>query len=170
MVHHKLRCVSHHKFGRFFLLRKPFRFFVFPSQTLQIFCLALCKKAQYVVVIDILNQFWTNTQLQSNVDTIHNQCFHTLPNDPKFPYSFYTNEAKQKHNESSFLRSEEDVFILRAQDRHHDTCPQSFQLQNDANFTTRLHPEVQVKKNVLVELCNSRWSCKWCKWNIPRIN
>jgi hypothetical protein len=43
------------------------------------------------------------------------------------------NEAKQKDNESAFLRSEGDVFILCAQDRHHDTCPQSFQLQNDAN-------------------------------------
>ncbi len=53
MVHHKLRCVSHHKFGRFFLLHKPFRFFIFPSQTLQIFCLALCKKAQYVVVMQL---------------------------------------------------------------------------------------------------------------------
>jgi len=37
--------------------------------------------------------------------------------------------------------------------RHHDTCPQSFQLQNDANFTLGLHSEVQVKKNMLVELC-----------------
>jgi hypothetical protein len=76
-----------------------------------------------------------------------------LPNDPKLPYLFYTNEANQNHNESSFLQSEEVVFILRAQDRHHDTCSQSFQLQNDANFTARLHPEVQVKKNMLVELC-----------------
>jgi hypothetical protein len=73
------------------------------------------------------------------VNTINNQCFHTLLNDPKFPYLFYTNEVKQKHNESTFLRSEGDVFILCAQDKHHDTCLQSFQLQNDANFTTRLH-------------------------------
>ncbi len=50
-------------------------------------------------------------------------------------------------------QSEGDVFILCAQDRHHDTCPQSFQLQNDANFTLGLHSEVQVKKNMLVELC-----------------
>jgi len=42
---------------------------------------------------------------------------------------------------------------LSAQDKHHDTCPQSFQLQNDANFTTRLHSKVQVKNNMLVELC-----------------
>ncbi len=53
MVHHKLRCVSHRKYGRLVLLRKPFRFFVFASQTLQVFRLALRKKAQYVVVVPI---------------------------------------------------------------------------------------------------------------------
>ncbi len=73
------------------------------------------------------------------MDTINNQCFHTLLNDLKFPYLFYMNEAKQNQNESTFLQSERDVFILCAQDRHHDTCPQSFQLQNDANFTVGLH-------------------------------
>jgi hypothetical protein len=62
-------------------------------------------------------------------------------------------EAKKKHNESAFLRSEGDVFILRAQDKHHNTCFQSFQLQNDANVTIGLHSKVQVKKNKLVELC-----------------
>ncbi len=73
------------------------------------------------------------------MDTINNQCFRTLPNDLKFPYLFYMNETKQKQNESTFLQNEGDVFILCAQDRHHDTCPQSFQLQNDANFTIGLH-------------------------------
>ncbi len=87
------------------------------------------------------------------MDNINNQFFCTPPNDPNFPYLFYMNEAKQKHNESTFLQSERDVFILHAQDRHHDTCPQSFQLQNDANFTTRLQSEVQIKKIMLVELC-----------------
>jgi hypothetical protein len=38
VVHHKLGCVSHRKYGRLFLLRKPFRSFVFASQTLQVFC------------------------------------------------------------------------------------------------------------------------------------
>jgi hypothetical protein len=64
--------------------------------------------------IKILNRFQIATQLQSNVDTINNQCFHTLPNDPKFPYLFYMNEAKKKHNELAFLQSEGEVFILRA--------------------------------------------------------
>jgi len=50
VVRHKLRCVLHRKVGRFFFLHKPFRLFVFLSQNLQIFCLALRKRAQYVVV------------------------------------------------------------------------------------------------------------------------
>ncbi len=37
-------------------------------------------------------------------------------------------------------------------------CPQSFQLQNDANFTTWLHLEVQIKKNILVELCAGNYA------------
>jgi uncharacterized protein YdeI (YjbR/CyaY-like superfamily) len=53
--------------------------------------------------INILNQFRIATQLQADVDTIINQCFRTLPNDPKFSYLFYINESKQKHNESAFL-------------------------------------------------------------------
>jgi hypothetical protein len=32
-------------------------------------------------------------------------------------------------------------------------CHQSFELQNDANFTIELSLEVQIKKNILVELC-----------------
>jgi hypothetical protein len=42
--------VLHRKYGRLFLLHKPFKFFVFASQTLQVFRLALRKKAEYVVV------------------------------------------------------------------------------------------------------------------------
>jgi hypothetical protein len=53
--------------------------------------------------INILNQFQTATQLQSDVDTINNQCFCTLANDPKISHLFYTNDTKQKHNELGFL-------------------------------------------------------------------
>ncbi len=65
-------------------------------------------------LINILNRFQTITKLQSDVDTINNQCFYTPTNDPKFPHLFYMNETKQKHNESGFLQNEGDVFILCA--------------------------------------------------------
>jgi hypothetical protein len=67
------------------------------------------------------------------------------PNDPKFQYIFYINEVRLKHNESIFLKIDGDMYILCAQDKHHDTCPQSFQSQNDANFMANLHLEVHIK-------------------------
>lgn len=40
-----------------------------------------------------------------------------------------------------------------AQDKHRDTCPKSFQLQNDVNFTGGLHFKIWIKTNMLIELC-----------------
>ncbi len=45
------------------------------------------------------------------------------------------------------------MYILCAQEKHHETCPQSFQLQNDTNFIANLHSKFQVKITMLVELC-----------------
>ncbi len=59
-----MRCVSHRKYGRLFLLRKPFQFFVFPF-----------KKAQYVVVfsylcgIDFEKEFYFNNYYATNAST-----------------------------------------------------------------------------------------------------
>jgi hypothetical protein len=52
--------------------------------------------------------------------------FRTPPKDPKFPYLFYTNEARLKHNELTFLQSDGDVYIFHVEDKHHDTCLKSF--------------------------------------------
>jgi hypothetical protein len=76
--------------------------------------------------INILNRFWIATQSQFNINAINNQCFCTPPEDPIFPYLFYTNEARLKHNELTFLRSDGDVYIFHVEDKHHDTCPKSF--------------------------------------------
>jgi hypothetical protein len=94
-----------------------------------------------------------------NIDTINSQCFHTPLENPKFPYLFYTNEARLKHNESTFLWSDEDVYIFHAKDKH-DTCLESFQLQNDPNFIVGLHSKIQIKKKkegqtLCWSLCNT---------------
>jgi hypothetical protein len=89
--------------------------------------------------INILKRFQTTTQSKFDIDSINSLCFHTPLEDPKLPYLFYTNEARFKHNESTFLRSDVDVYIFYAKDKHHDTCSKSFQLQNDLNLTTKLH-------------------------------
>jgi hypothetical protein len=81
----------------------------------------------------------TTRQSQFDIDSINSLCFHTPLEDPKLPYLFYTNEARLKHNESTFLWNDGDVYIFHAKDKHHDTCSKSFQLQNDLNSTTKLH-------------------------------
>ncbi len=70
-------------------------------------------------------------------------------------FHIYFTQMKQRKNIMNWLSFEVKrmYFILHVEDKHHDTCPQSFQLQNDANFIARLHSKVQVKKNTLVELC-----------------
>jgi hypothetical protein len=103
--------------------------------------------------INILNRFQIATQSQFDIDTINNHCFGIPPKDPKLPYSFYTNETRLKHNESTFLQSDGNVCIFCAQDKHHDTCLKSFQLQNGPNFIIRLHYKIQIKKDMLVKLC-----------------
>ncbi len=47
-----------------------------------------------------------------------------------------------KHIESTFIQSDGNVYIFHAKDKHHDTYPKSFQLQNDPNFTTILHSKI----------------------------
>jgi hypothetical protein len=64
--------------------------------------------------INILNWFQIATQLQLDVNNIINQCFCTPSKDPKLSYLFYMNGTKKKHNESTFLWGEGDVFILHA--------------------------------------------------------
>jgi hypothetical protein len=78
--------------------------------------------------INILNRFRIATQSQFDIDTINSQCFRTPPKDPNFPYLFYTNESRLKRNESSFLRSDGNVYIFHVEDKHYDTFPKSFQL------------------------------------------
>jgi len=67
------------------------------------------------------------------------------------------NEVRLKHNESIFFKIDGDMYILCVQDKHHDTCPQSLQLQNDANFMANLHLKVHIKKIMLIELCNGNY-------------
>ena len=45
-----------------------------------------------------------------------------------------------------FPRSKGSVYVLYKKNKHHDSCPKSFQLRDDPNETTGLHVEIRVKK------------------------
>ncbi len=50
------------------------------------------------------------------------------------------------------------MYIFRVEDKHHNTCPTLFQLQNDPNFIAELLSKIQIKKNMLVKLSVGNYS------------
>jgi len=58
-----------------------------------------------------------------------------------------------EYNKSIFEKTPSETFTLFSQDIHFDTCPFHFRLLMIPSQTTRLHHELLVKKNMLVELC-----------------
>jgi len=58
-----------------------------------------------------------------------------------------------EYNKSIFEKTPSKTFTLFSQDIHFDTCPFHFRLLMIPSQTTRLHHELLVKKNMLVELC-----------------
>jgi hypothetical protein len=45
------------------------------------------------------------------------------------------------------------MFIFKAMDINHQSCPPSYKISNDPSKTTSLHSTVNRKKDMLVELC-----------------
>ncbi len=61
----------------------------------------------------------------------------------------------QKHNKHVFINTLHPTFIFKAMDINHQSCPPSYKLSNDPNKITSLHSTIQIKKDMLVDLCVS---------------
>ncbi len=61
----------------------------------------------------------------------------------------------QKHNKHVFINTLGPTFIFKAMDINHQLCPPSYKLSNDPSKITSLHFVIQIKKDMLVELCAS---------------
>jgi hypothetical protein len=59
----------------------------------------------------------------------------------------------QKHNEKVFTNTLGPMFIFKAIDINHQSCLPFYDLSNDLNKTTNLHFIINIKKDILVEIC-----------------
>jgi len=59
----------------------------------------------------------------------------------------------QKHNENVFTNTLGPMFIFKALDINHQSCPPSYKLSNDPNKIMGFHFTIHIKKDMLVELC-----------------
>ena len=85
----------------------------------------MCQSDQ--LFIDIFYHFQTTSQSQGDVDFRNHHCLCTPPNDSKFSFLYYINDARFRHK-YTFVQREGDVYIFCTQDQHHDTCPKLFHL------------------------------------------
>ncbi len=66
---------------------------------------------------------------------------------------FVLHIEKIEYNKGIFEKTPSETFTSFSQDIHFDTCLFHFRLLMIPSQTTRLHHELLVKKNMLVELC-----------------
>ncbi len=64
----------------------------------------------------------------------------------------------QKYNENVFTNTLGPTFIFKAMDINHQSCPPSYKLSNDPSKTLNLHPRINIRKYMLVELCTSNYA------------
>ncbi len=65
----------------------------------------------------------------------------------------------QKHNEHVFVNKLCPKFIFKIMDINHQSCPPSYKLSNDLSKIIGLHFTIQIKKDMLVELCVGTMQC-----------
>ncbi len=59
----------------------------------------------------------------------------------------------KKHNANVVINTLGPMFIFKAMDINHQSCPPSYKLSNDSSKTMGLHSTINIKKDMLVELC-----------------
>ncbi len=64
----------------------------------------------------------------------------------------------QKDNEHVFANTLSPTFIFKAMGINNQLCPPSYKLSNDPSKTISLHFIIQIKKDMLVELCANNYA------------
>ncbi len=105
-----------------------------------------------MVFIQTLNKFCTTTKNTKDIEFINSICNQQPPNNFTIPYLFYTNKLVQKHNENVFINTLGHMFILKAMDINHQSCPLSYKLSNHLSKIMGLHFIINIKIYMLVEL------------------
>jgi len=106
-----------------------------------------------MVFIQTLNKFYNATKNTKDIEFINSICNRQSPNDFTIPYLFYINELVKKHNENVFINTLSPMFIFKAMDINHQSCPPFYKLSNDLSEIASLHSTININIYMLVELC-----------------
>ncbi len=97
-----------------------------------------------MVFTQTMNTFCIVTKNSKDIEFINLICNWQPPNDFTIPYLFCTNKLVQKHNENVFTNTLGPMFIFKAMDINHQSCPPSYKLSNDSSKTMGLHSTINI--------------------------
>jgi hypothetical protein len=111
--------------------------------------------------------------MNKNLNFINVICLKPPPIDNILPHLFYTNLKTIAHNKIVYDKMMGQIIKFVAQDVQFQTCPFHFKFPILPIHTTSLHHELLFLKNELIKmclkLCNIRWSCKDCTFQVYTI-
>jgi hypothetical protein len=84
-----------------------------------------------MVFIQILQKFHITIENTKDIEFINLICNQQPPNNFTIQYLFYTNKLIKKHNENVVINTLGPMFIFKAMDINHQSCPPSYKLSND---------------------------------------
>ena len=67
--------------------------------------------------VSILNIIRTCSKIYEDINFLKKLCYIQLPQDPNYPYLFYSNKYVQEHNKKMLLISQTNAYILIKQDK-----------------------------------------------------
>jgi hypothetical protein len=106
-----------------------------------------------MVFMKTLNKFCITTKNAKDIEFV-NLIYNQQPsNNFIIPYKLV-----QKHNENVFTNTLGPTFIFKATDINHQSCPPSYKLSNDPSKIAGLHFTINIKKDMLVELCAGNYA------------
>lgn len=123
------------------------------ARKIKVFELKCVMHQQEMEFIQLLSKFRKAQQSQKDIDFIKNLYLRPPPSDPTVPHRMYTNAATQNHNLKAFHDTLGQLYVFKALDTRHDTCPSHFTLSDDPHKTVGLHKILRLEPNMLVELC-----------------
>jgi len=111
-----------------------------------------------MVFIQTLNKFHNATKNTKDIEFINSICNQQPPNDFTIPYFLCINKLVQKHNENVFINTLGLMFIFKAMDINHQSCPPSYKVSNDLSIIASFHSTININIYMLVELCASNYA------------
>ena len=114
----------------------------------------MCQKDK--LCIGILNKIRVGEHTIEDINHLNIKYTRKPINNTHVAHLYFTNQAKNKHNNKIFEKTLGQTYILQAKDYKHSTCSKRVQIPKNAKDTTGLHQIIKLKISMVIEICSGK--------------